>query len=114
MSDIENVYKRVSLNNLSKKHAKFLDWVSYINSVFRAFNSPVVLNNNDMVIVMGLNYFTKLTGIIEEYKATPKKENTLKLLSVFNLVRFSLPLLSSEYRNQFDELGKALTGKLIL
>ena len=110
ISDVEKVYQRVSLNKLTTKYASFINWVDFINQIFRTFGSREVLNENDVVVVIGLDYFTQLTLIIDDYRQTPEKEQTLKMFTIFYLIRFSLPLLSSEYRNQFSDLNMAMTG----
>jgi len=110
ISDVEKVYQRVSLNKLTTKYASFINWVDFINQIFRTFGSREVLNENDVVVVIGLDYFTQLTRIIDDYRKVPEKEHTLKMFTIFYLIRFSLPLLSSEYRNQFSDLNMAMTG----
>ena len=112
MTDIELIYSRVTLKELTSNYAPFLDWKVFSNKIFKKFNSPHVLKDSDQIIVMGLDYLTNLTVIINEYKESPDKEKTLKLFLVFHLIRFSLPLLSKEYRSQFNELGETLTGFL--
>ena len=114
MTDIELIYSRVTLKELTSIYATFLDWKVFSNRIFKKFNSPHVLKDSDQIIVMGLDYLTNLTVIINEYKESPDKERTLKLFLVFHLIRFSLPLLSKEYRSQFNELGETLTGLFLL
>jgi predicted metalloendopeptidase len=104
------IYKRVSLKDLTQKHASFIDWTDFINQILKAYDSQEVLRDDDVIIIMGLEYFEKLTKIINEYNASPEKEKTLKIFALFYLIRFSLPLLSKDYRDQFNELGIALTG----
>lgn len=110
ISNVEKVYQRVTLKDLNEKDATFIDWLDFINTIFMAFNSKEVLNEKDVVIILGIDYFKNLTSIVEEYRSTPKKEKALKFFTIFHLIRFSLPLLSDEFRNQFGELGAALTG----
>lgn len=107
---MEMVYKRATLKELSTEYASFINWKEFLNKILRTYGSPEVMKDEDMIIVMGLEYFEKLTVIINEYKATAEKEKTLKIFTVFYLIRFSLPLLSGEYRDQFNELGMVLTG----
>ncbi len=100
----------MNLYNLTTKYASFINWVDFVNQIFREFGSREVLNEKDIVVVIGLDYFTQLTRIIEEYRKTPEKEHTLKMFTLFYLIRFSLPLLSNEYRTQFSDLNMAITG----
>ena len=74
------------------------------------YESTQVLNGNDEIIVMGLDYFTSLTTLIKEYQKDPQKEKTLRFSVLFHLIKFSLPLLSKEYRAQLTAIGEALTG----
>jgi hypothetical protein len=58
---------------------------------------------------MGLEYFVSLNKLIKEYQDTGR-EKTVKLSVIFHLIKFSLPLLSKEYRAELTTLGEALTG----
>ncbi len=64
--------------------------------------------------MIGSNYFELLSDLIKEYRSDQKKEKVLKMTVLFHLIKFSLPLLSKEYRNQYSTIGDALTGNLTL
>lgn len=98
------------MSELNTKYCSFLNWTSFFNKLLKNYESKEVLNEHDEIIVMGLEYFTSLNDLIKEYQSDPKKENTLKFSIIVQLIKFSLPLLSKEYRNQFTALGEALTG----
>lgn len=112
LSNVETIYSRVKLYDLKNNYAPFYDWTKFLNSILKNYGSLEVLTDEDEIIVMGLDYFKGLKGIINEYQSDPEKERILKLSIIFHFIKFSLPLLSKEYRNQFSALGEALTGKI--
>ena len=105
------MYTRVKLSSLTKKHGTFLNWTKFINRFLKRYDSDQVLKDSDEIIVMGLDYFTSLTNLIKEYQKDKDKEKTLRFSILFHLIKFSLPLLSKDYRNQLTTIGEALTGK---
>jgi predicted metalloendopeptidase len=111
LSEVESLYTRVRIGDLTTKHAVFFDWRDYLNNFLKSYGSGEVLTDNDEIILMGLEYFTNLNKLIQDYKDNGK-ENTIKLSVIFHLIKFSLPLLSKEYRTQLVELGEALTGSI--
>ena len=114
LSNVESVYSRIKLNELNTKYATFLDWIYFLNKYLKDYGSPEILNKQDEIIVIGSNYFELLSDLIKEYRSDPKKEKVLKMTVLFHLIKFSLPLLSKEYRNQYSTIGEALTGNLTL
>ena len=106
------MYSRVKLRDLTQLHAPFINWKDLINTFFIQYETPSRVTDDDTIIILGLDYFKNVKSLVAEYKSDPKKEKTLKLFVVFHLIRFSLPLLSKEYRSQFTALGEVLTGKL--
>ena len=112
MSKAETIYTRVNISDLNEKYATFIKWDVFINSLFKEYNSTNFVNNKDEIVVMGLDYFKGLNQIFIEYKQTAKQENILKLYSIFNFIKLTVPLLSAEYRNQFTALNEALTGSV--
>lgn len=104
------MYTRVKLASLTKNYGSFLNWTKFINRFLKRYDSDQVLNENDEIIVMGLEYFTSLTNLIKAYQKDPAKEKTLRFSVLFHLIKFSLPLLSKDYRNQLTTIGEALTG----
>lgn len=81
-----------------------------MNSILKEYNSTQLVTKNDQIVVMGLDYFKALDKIIAEYQTTQRKQKTLKIFVLFNLVKYTLPLLSADYRNLFTALSEALTG----
>jgi predicted metalloendopeptidase len=112
MSKAETIYTRVNISDLNEKYATFIKWDVFINNLFKEYNSTNFVNNKDEIVVMGLDYFKGLNQIFLEYKQTVKQENVLKLYSIFNFIKLTVPLLSAEYRNQFTALNEALTGSV--
>jgi len=110
LSKVESVYSRISLNDLNLKYARFLNWTELINNLLRKYNSTEHLENEDKIVVMGLDYLKGLDSLIAEYQNTSRKELTLKMFVSLNFIKFCLPLLSAEYRNIFNALNEALTG----
>ncbi|CAF0870341.1 unnamed protein product [Brachionus calyciflorus] len=110
LSNVENAYTRVQMNDLNNKYSTFFNWTNFLNSVLRKYGSKEVIYEHDEIIVMGLEYFSSLNDLIKEYQSNEEQERTLKLSIIIQLIRFSLPLLSKEYRTQFTALGEALTG----
>ncbi len=108
--NIENLYNKVKLADMNKSHLKFFDWTRFFNQLLKTYDSSETLNENDEIIVMGLQYFTKLNELLDEYLTNSTKEKTLKLTMVFHLVKLTLPLLSKEYRAQSSVIGEAITG----
>ena len=102
------------MSDLDEIFLPYFNWRNFLNRFLKAYNSNETLSQSDTIIVMGLEYFHKLRGILDVYHSTPEKEKTLKLAVVFHLIKFSLPLLSKEYRNQFSAIGEALTGTIAL
>ncbi len=98
---------------MNSKYATFLDWIFFLNKYLKDYGSPEILNNEDEIIVIASNYFEQLSDLIKEYSSEPKKEKVIKMTVIFHLIKFSLPLLSKEYRNQYSAIGEALTGKFI-
>ena len=111
LSYVESVYSKVSLDDLNNDYASFLNWVTFLNKYLSEYGSSERLNKNDEIIVIGLSYFQQVTDLIKEYQKDVKKERTLRMCVIFHLIKFSLPLLSKEYRNQYNAIGEALTGK---
>lgn len=109
MTEVESIYSRVKIGELRLKHATFFDWKTFFNYFLRTYSSNEVLTDDDEIIIMGLEYFINLNQLINEYMTTGR-ENTLKLSVIFHLIKFSLPLLSKEYRTELTALGEALTG----
>ncbi len=110
LSNVESMYARVKLSSLTRRHGSFLNWTKFINRFLKRYDSNQVLNENDEIIVMGLDYFTSLTNLVREYQKDKNKEKTLRFSVLFHLIKFSLPLLSKDYRNQLTAIGEALTG----
>ena len=110
LSNLESVYQRVKLSDLNKKYADFLEWKSFLNIFFVMYDSDARLNDDDSVIVLGLEYFESLSSLIRTYKSDPEKENVLKMYALMHLIRYCLPLLSKEYRTQVTTLGETITG----
>lgn len=102
----------MNISDLNKKFASFFDWKVFLNKFLNTYGSPEVLNDSDEIIVMGLEYFKNLNTLIKEYTSDKDKEKTLKFAVIFHLIKFSLPLLSKEYRSQFTAIAEALTGTL--
>ena len=88
-----------------------MNWSKFINKFLKRYNSDQVLKESDEIIVMGLDYFINLSALIKEYQKDKTKENTLRFSILFHLIKFSLPLLSKEYRSQLTAIGEALTGE---
>lgn len=109
---METIYSRVSLKDLNEKYIGFLNWTVLLNNFLKEYNSTQKLTNDDQIVIMGLEYFKSLNTIINDYLSEPRKEKTLKLFLIFNLIKYALPLLSNEYRSQLTPLGEAITGKL--
>jgi hypothetical protein len=110
LSNMELLYSLVQLSDLNTNHAVYLNWTEFINTFLNKYNSNEKVKDNDKIIIMGIDYFDKLNDLVKEFK-TNGKEESLKLFVLFHLIKFSLPLLSKEYRTQFSSLGEALTGK---
>ena len=104
------MYARVKLSALSGEYASFLDWTAFFNRMLTINESPERLTPDDEIIVLGIDYFQSLTHLIAEYEQDARKHVTLKLSVVWNLIKFCLPLLSKDYRNQVSILGEAMTG----
>lgn len=105
------MYSRMTVVQLNQLFAPHFDWKTFLNSILKAHGSNETLTELDSVIVMGVEYFERLKSLLEEYQSTPEKQHTLKLTCIFHLIKFSLPLLSKEYRNMNNAIGEALTGK---
>jgi hypothetical protein len=114
LTNVESVYSRVTLEDLNTKYATFLNWTKFLNKYLKDYGSPEELNKNDEIIVIGLSYFKDLNDLIIEYKKDPKKERVLRMTIIFHLIKFSLPLLSKDYRNQYSAISEALTGNFFL
>lgn len=111
LSEVESIYTRVKIGDLRLKYASFFDWKTFLNTFLRTYGSREVLTDSDEIIIMGLDYFVNLNKLIEDFKSTGR-ENTIKLSVIFHLIKFSLPLLSKEYRAELIALGEALTGSI--
>jgi hypothetical protein len=109
LSNVEILYSLVQLNELNTKYAVYLNWTEFINTFLNKYSSNEKVQDNDKIILMGLDYFINLNNLVKEFKISGKEES-LKLFVLFHLIKFSLPLLSKEYRSQFSSLGEALTG----
>lgn len=107
---MESSYNKINLYDLNKKYATFLNWTEFLNSVLSKYGSKEIIRETDDIIVMGLDYFKDLNELIKDYSSNQEKEKILKLSVIIQLIKFSLPLLSKEYRDQFTTLGEALTG----
>ena len=83
-----------------------------MNRMLKQYNSTETLTEQDHIIVMGLEYFQNLTILVREYQKTPRKEKTLRFFLVCHLIRYALPFLSKNLRDQFITLGEVLTGIL--
>jgi neprilysin len=59
---------------------------------------------------LGYEYFLNLTNFLKEYNQTEENRFMLKFSMFIHLLKFSLPLLSSEYRSQLSILNEAITG----
>jgi endothelin-converting enzyme len=92
----------------------YFDWKKFLNTFLSTYESSEQLGNDDSIIVMGFEYFEHLKELLDEYHTTPEKQHTLKLTLLFHFIKFSLPLLSKDYRNQFSAIGEALTGAMAL
>ncbi len=103
-----------SISELNQLFGSYFDWKLFLNKFLETYDSKERLNNEDKIIVMGRDYFTNLKTILDEYHSNETKHNTLKLKIIFHLIKFSLPLLSKDYRNQFSAIGEALTGTMVL
>ncbi|RNA00791.1 endothelin-converting enzyme 1 isoform X2, partial [Brachionus plicatilis] len=110
ISSVESSYSRIKMHDLNNEYATFFNWTEFLNSILKKYGSREVIKENDAIIVMGLDYFKDLNELIKEYRSSPEKEKILKLSVITQLIKFSLPLLSKEYRDQFTALGEALTG----
>lgn len=109
LSEVESIYTRVKIGDLYSKYASFFDWKTFLNTFLKTYGSREVLTDEDEIIIMGLDYFVNLNKLINDYRSTGR-ENTVKLSVIFHLIKFSLPLLSKEYRGELIALGEALTG----
>lgn len=109
LSEVESIYSRVKIGDLNNNYATFFDWKNFFNIFLKTYGSNEVLKDNDEIIIMGLEYFISLNKLIKEYQDTGR-EKTVKLSVIFHLIKFSLPLLSKEYRAELTTLGEALTG----
>ena len=70
----------------------------------------MIVKEDDTIIVLGYEYFLNLTTFLNEYNQTEGKRFILKFSMFIHLLKFSLPLLSSEYRLQLSILNEAITG----
>ena len=112
LSNVEAIYTTTKLKELNDFHAPFFDWVNFMNRMLKRYDSEEILNGDDQIIVMGLEYFQNLTSLIQEYQKTERKERTLRFSLICHLIRYALPFLSKDLRSQFITLGEVLTGFL--
>lgn len=110
LANVESLYNKVKLVDMNQNHLKFFDWTNFFNQLLKTYESTESLNENDEIIVMGLEYFTKLNGLLNDYLTNSTKERSLKLTMVLHLIKLTMPLLSKEYRAQSSVIGEAITG----
>lgn len=111
LSEVESIYSTVKIGDLRTKYATFFEWKTFFNRFLKSYGSSEVLKDNDEIIIMGLDYFESLNQLIDDYKSSGR-EKTVKLSVIFHLIKYSLPLLSKEYRAELTALGEALTGSI--
>lgn len=110
LSNIEENYERISLKNLTENIAPFIDWESFINTYLKYYKSREVIQNEETIIVLGYEYFQSLTELLKEYNQTEESRFILKFSIFTHILKFSLPLLSSDFRSQLSILNEAITG----
>jgi membrane metallo-endopeptidase-like protein 1 len=114
LSNVEGIYSLETMSDLNRIFMPYFDWKKFLNKFLKIYESNETLNDSDSIIVMGFEYFEALKGLLDEYHSTQEKEKTLKFTMLFHFIKFSLPLLSKEYRTQFSAIGEALTGSMAL
>ena len=94
------MYNRVSIRNLTENLAPFIDWKIFLNKYLQTYDSKEVISNDDTIVVLGVEYFQNLTDLINEYRSDSEKLFTLKFYLFMPIIKFSMPLLSSEFRKE--------------
>jgi membrane metallo-endopeptidase-like protein 1 len=87
-----------------------MNWFNFTNSLLQRYNSSETIKNDDTIVVLGYEYFQNLTNLLNEYNSTDETRFAIKFSMFIHLLKFSLPLISSEYRAQLNVLNEALTG----
>ena len=110
MSNIEENYERISLKNLTENIAPILNWYNFTNSYLKRYNSSEVIQNEETIVVLGSEYFINLTNLLNEYNKTEEGRFIINFSMFVHVLKFSLPLLSNDYRIQLSILNEAITG----